>query len=360
VSARLRPLCLLVALAIVAQPACTRHRGDGDGATTPAAPEARHLVVSPSGDDGADGSERHPWRTLRASLPRLRPGDSLLVRDGRYRERLDHVTIEPGRRDARITVAAFPGEHPVLAGLLWLHRPSYWTVRGLRITWDGGGPHQHMVKLTDGVGWRLEANELSGARSFAALLVAGTRRGEPADWTVAGNCIHDTIATNGPNRDQLVYVNTGLDPGPGLIEGNVLFGASNGSGLKLGGAAEDEGGAARVDVRHNTIVDVAQGVLLAWRSHDNTVEGNLIGRTGPAYAAVRGYQLSGEGNVVTGNAAFETAAMVANDAGYRGVDARNNRFPVDPAFAPGQGCDGFVPSAPGFDDVGHRAALGRG
>jgi hypothetical protein len=350
--------CAILLLILLAS--CTSSDG-GDGGPSrdeggPVAAGPRQVVVAPGGDDDAPGTEQRPWRTLRASLSRLRPGDTLLVRDGRYEEKLDKLSIRPGRPDARITVAAYPGERPVLAGLLSLHRPSYWTVRGLRITWGRGGPHDHMVKITDGVGWRLEASELWGARSFAALLVAGTRSGEPADWAVAGNCIHDTIATNGPNRDQLVYVNTGLDPGRGLLEGNLLFGAANGSGVKLGGSAEDEGGAAKVTVRHNTIVDTAQGVLVAWRSHDNTIEGNLIGRTGSGYAAVRGFELTGARNVADGTAAFDTTAMIANDDGFRGVQAGTNRFPVDPGFGPEAGCDGFRPSAAGLEDVGRGAA----
>lgn len=361
-----RRLLLAVALLAVAV-SCSNWRDQPLAPSEPAAgpkdaPSGpRRLVVSPAGDDRGDGSESDPWRTLAAGMQRLRPGDTLLLRSGRYEERLTRVPISPGRADARITVAAYPGERPVIEGLLWLRRPSYWTLRDLRVTWGAGSRHEHMVKMTDGVGWRIESSELWGARSFAALLVAGTRRGEPSDWSLVGSCIHDTVTTNGSNRDQLVYVNTGLDPGPGLIQGNVLFGAPNGSGVKLGGSAEDSGGAAQVVVRANTIHNVAQGVLVAWRSHDNLIAGNLIGGMGERYAAVRGFELTGPDNVVRGNAAFGAASMVLNDDRFPGlVVADDNRFGRDPNFDAVERCDGYRPQADGFAGFGHLTTTSQG
>ncbi|HET9442825.1 MAG TPA: hypothetical protein VFO65_05840 [Acidimicrobiales bacterium] len=330
----------------------------GAGAPSTVSPPAagRTLVVAPSGRDGGLGTEASPWATLGHALARLEAGDTLLVRGGRYRERLTSVALREGRPDARVTVAAFPGERPVLEGLLWLDRPSHWTVRGLEVAWGGTAPDQPMVRVVDGVGWRLEANRLSGARSIAALVVTGSRSGEPAGWAVAGNCVHDTVRTNDKNEDRLVVVDPGLEAGPGVVERNLLFGARNGAGLELGGTGAGARGAAGVTVRHNTIYDTAQSIVVAGRSRDNQIVANLLGRTSEEYATIRGYRLEGAGNQARDNVGFQSIALILNDQGFRGVEpVGDNRIPVDPRFDAVDGCGAFRPGNPEVGGAGHLA-----
>jgi hypothetical protein len=44
----------------------------------------RTLHVAPGGQDSADGSSAHPWRTLQRAAGAVRPGDLVVVRAGRY------------------------------------------------------------------------------------------------------------------------------------------------------------------------------------------------------------------------------------------------------------------------------------
>lgn len=336
-------LLAVVALLGGCERAGTGPRPEGNGGTFPEA--GRVVFVSPAGDDGSAGSFEAPWRTLGVALGRLGPGDRLVVRGGRYEERITDIDIRGGTEAAPIVVEAHPGERPVLAGLLWLRDADHWTIRGLQITWHPtGSPDEHMVKMIGGTGWALTGNELWGARSFAALLVAAGSGGEPAHWRVAGNCIHDTLPTNEVNQDQLIYVNTGLEAGPGVVVRNILYGAPNGMGVKLGGPREDSGGAARVAVIRNTIVDTSQSVLVAWRSTGNRIERNLLYGVGEGYANIRGYQLEGRDNLVARNAGGGASALILNDDGdYRGLAVSgDNLFPIDPDFV-SHGCDGFEP-----------------
>ena len=71
-----------------------------------------------------------------------------------------------------------------------------------------------------------------------------------------------------------------------MIERNLLFGASNGEGVKLGGPSSGVGGSARVTVRDNTIWNTAQSVLVNWQSVDNVISSNVMGATGSTYGAV--------------------------------------------------------------------------
>jgi hypothetical protein len=296
--------------------------------------------VSPSGSDANPGTVAAPLRTIKKAVTVLHGGDVLYVRGGTYVENATGMSIAAGTAGAPITVAAYPGERPVVQGLLWLTNPSYWILDGLNVTWNpANGPSQHMMKMTGGTGWVVEHAEIWGARSFAGLLVAGT----PMNWRVAENCIHDTYPSNGTNQDHLVYANSGLTGTGGVIERNLMFNATNGEAVKLAGPSSTSGGASNVTVRYNTIDNTSQDMLVAWQAHDNAIRDNLLGRTAPNNGAIRGYQVTGTGNVAAHNFAFNTKAMLTNDKGYSGVaDAGNNVLGTDPLFD-GRSCSAYHP-----------------
>ena len=70
--------------------------------------------VSIHGDDRAAGSEQAPFRTVNRAAAIARPGDTVRVHGGVYREWVDPQN--GGWNDARIVYEAAPGEHPVIKG----------------------------------------------------------------------------------------------------------------------------------------------------------------------------------------------------------------------------------------------------
>jgi hypothetical protein len=78
----------------------------------PAAAGSGTFYVSKSGSDASSGTAERPWRTIQKALNTLRPGERALVRAGTYVEDLE--MRRGGRPSAPITVAAYPGERPVL------------------------------------------------------------------------------------------------------------------------------------------------------------------------------------------------------------------------------------------------------
>ena len=60
------------------------------------------LAVSPTGNDGADGSPNAPLRTIQAALDRAVPGALITLAPGVYRE--NPVTVHDGRPGAPITI----------------------------------------------------------------------------------------------------------------------------------------------------------------------------------------------------------------------------------------------------------------
>lgn len=80
----------------------------------PMAKGSGFIVSAKDGDDSANGSEKTPWRTVNHALKQLKPGDTLYLRGGVYRENV-YCAIT-GKKDAPITIRAFPGERAILDG----------------------------------------------------------------------------------------------------------------------------------------------------------------------------------------------------------------------------------------------------
>jgi hypothetical protein len=347
VAAAVAAFCLLAGGAVAA-----RH--------TAAPLPAGAVYVSPSGNDADPGTLARPWRTLRHALQSLRPGSTLIVRGGTYSERLGGstpVSIRPGTAAAPVLVRAYPGERPVLQGLLWLSNPSYWTIDGLDVTWrSDGAPNEHMVKITNGVGWRVTDAEFWGAHSYADLLVAGTASGQPANWRVDHSCIHDTVPTNQTNQDHNVYVNTGLSAGAGSLDHDILFGAPNGENVKLAGP-DSGNGTANVTVAYDTLFGAAQPLLVGGPSTRITIQRNLIARPLLTYV-FRGYQLTGRSVVARDNLATGAPKLFWNDGSSTSgiLDGGGNQLTSSVAFDSTSSCAGFNPRTAAAQLYGARAA----
>ncbi|WP_030044547.1 right-handed parallel beta-helix repeat-containing protein, partial [Streptomyces resistomycificus] len=109
------------------------------GSTTP--PSGSALYVAPNGTDGAAGTQAAPT-TLTSAISRVTSGGTIYLRGGTY-QHASTVTVPVGNNgsaSARTTLAAYPGETPVLnfsaqtesssnRGLQL--NGSYWHVKGL-------------------------------------------------------------------------------------------------------------------------------------------------------------------------------------------------------------------------------------
>jgi hypothetical protein len=312
----------------------------------------RVFYVATDGSDRAPGTLDRPFGTLGHALAQLRPGDTLTVRGGTYHEALRDVTIAPGTAAAPIAVRAYPGERPVLAGLLWLTNADYWTFDGLNVTWDAqlAGPNDHMLKLTGGLHWLYTNAEIWGARSYAALLVTGGA----SDWTLSNLFVHDTQATNDPSQDQLIYVS---DARRGLIANNLLVNSPNGRGIKLGRPQRGDHAPSEITVRDNTIVANAAGnVSISYDAHDNVIERNILVESGRD-ANVAAFQLDANtNNVVRDNICWNGAqALESPSALVDGGDNQTLDPQLDANYRP------MNPALLGADGVplyGHLAAAG--
>lgn len=79
------------------------------------ATQARNIHVSPSGSNMNDGSKESPYRTISKAAYVALAGDSVIIHEGTYRERVSPANggISPA---SRITYIAAPGEKVYLKG----------------------------------------------------------------------------------------------------------------------------------------------------------------------------------------------------------------------------------------------------
>lgn len=72
--------------------------------------------VAPSGKDSNAGSANAPWATLHHAASALQPGTTVLVRGGIYVNDYFNVPAGAGTQAEPVTVAAYPGEVPMITG----------------------------------------------------------------------------------------------------------------------------------------------------------------------------------------------------------------------------------------------------
>lgn len=333
----------------------TRLGRDGGAVATapPAVPERPQITgedyaVAPRGDDDATGTAEDPWQTLEHALGQLEPGDRLTVADGRYEEDID-LQVEEGTRESPIQVVAAEGARPVVEGLLWLSDLSWWDVRGINVTWaDRNDDDDHMVKLTDGEGWRFADAELWGAESYAALLVAG----DPEDFMLSGLYVHDTKPSNDNNQDHLIYLNCGT--GGGVLERSILAHSSNGRAVKVGTSSKGNGEVANIVIRYVTMVDNRgpSNVQLAWEASNITVENSILVGSAEGRSSVTAFDLEGENNVVRDSLSWDSARLI-DDA--PGLEDGGGNVRLDPDLSGPRGDRPYYPREPRAQGFGRWA-----
>lgn len=338
---RIRKIALLLALAVALLPSDSL-------AAVPDVPDVFH--VSTTGTDTSScstgGTLEHPWGTINHGMRCLTPGDTLYLNGGVYRERVV-LNPRPGTAQEPITVAAYPGQQPLVVGMIRLGNADYWQITGIDITSDAG-PYdsgQYLLKMRGGTDWQWLHSEIWNAQSYAAVRVEPDGDIAVKRFRLARNCIHDTAATHEPYLDHNMYVHTGSG-GSGLIERNVLHSAPNGQNLKLG---DPRGGAFNVLVRNNTMHGGAQNVFIMGESSNNVVVHNLLGLNlgKDWYHAVRGFKLTGPGNEGRHNAIYRTGGTVMTGAdggaSTEQIYASKNHVISDPGFL-STDCNGFQPA----------------
>ncbi len=193
--------------------------------------------------DTNDGSEAAPWKTINRSLKDLKPGDTVLIKGGTYREsfRLEGGQGRPSGKsfNEMITIAAYPGQQPVIKGSEVLtgwtkHKDNIWYTEKAPAKPDELPIVFCDEKRLDLLGdWAGEFSRIIKARSGSVEVWKGKTDGKLDDLK-AGWYFYD-----GDAKRLYVWLPDGSDPNKHLMEITMPAGCGVGasyiklSGLKL-------------------------------------------------------------------------------------------------------------------------------
>jgi hypothetical protein len=321
----------------------------------------RTLYVATSGDDRASGTSIDaPWRLMETAIRRARPGDTILVRGGTYKEVVGWGAVK-GSSTSPIRLQGYPDERVVIQGILQLTGADHWIVQRINVTKDPARVRsEFLVKFDGGTGWQFLDAEVWGNTGVSNIMVNSSGSyGIPKDWRIAGNCVHDNDARgDAAMTDHNIYVYPGLVSGPGMIERNIFFNAENGAHVKLAGPNSSTG-SAYVTVRYNTMVRGAAGVVVGYATHHSKLYRNLVGQQSGGTAS---YIAAYIANHATGTA--NTSSYLAVWGYKKPTNAVNSTTKpivaagttwVHPVFDSTATCAGFHTSDAGTANVGRYA-----
>jgi hypothetical protein len=243
------------------------------------------FYVSTSGSDSNAGTKASPWRTIGKALRTLNPGQTALVRAGTYAEKVEWS--RSGSASAPITLAAYPGEQPVITGRvkIWAY---YVRLSGFEIVGQTSlNPSDVVLYVSGAQNLEVSHNEIRNGAKSGVYIDDGTTR----NIQIVGNWIHDngTHATH----DHGLYWSDGTG---GLIANNVIE-DNLAYGIHLYPDGDD------VIVTSNTIAGNGMSGIIVAGSGALASDRNLLVNNVLAFNADYGIRSYWSGTVGSGNAA---------------------------------------------------------
>ncbi len=274
-------------------PSTPRTPPAGGGIAIPA--DARYVSAT-TGSDSNPGTSASPWRSLAKAAASAVPGDVVVLMPGTYGAPGTTTSIsKSGTASAPIAFTSMPGtERAVVTGYVRIGG-SHILIDSLVFDGPTGpvlsrtsanpGGEEVQVSIMNGSDVELTHNEIRDNAWHAGVFVyAGS------EIRIDSSYIHDNgDAATGPNFDHGIYWCAGSGSVTNnLVEGNVAY------GVHLYPEARE------VIVANNTIADNGRGgIIVANTSSQNQLLNNVV--TDNAMYGIRGYDLSGGGNVARNN-----------------------------------------------------------
>jgi hypothetical protein len=260
-----------------------------------AASRGTTFYVARNGRDSNPGTRTRPWQTIGKAVDTLRPGQRALVRRGLYREEVQ--LARPGTAARPITLAAYPGERPVIShpgGPLEIDT-GYWRVHGFLIERARGTSSTNVYFESGAHHIELSANEIRYSQDQGVYSEEETHH-----LQILRNRIHDNGLghVSGQHQSHGIYLQGRLH----LAANNVIFGHPFGFGIQV----YDQN--SRSILVHNTVTGAAHsGIVVGGEGGvDNiTIRNNIL-----AFNAKYGVQVDSDcprgpvlidANVIYGN-----------------------------------------------------------
>jgi hypothetical protein len=322
---------LVLLAAVLAAVAATPAAGGSGGfasALPPRLPASTEqtFYVAPTGSDDNPGSRARPWRTVQHAIDRLRAGQRVLVAAGTYTEAAR--LARSGTASAPITIAAQPGQRPVLqppaasGGNTYALEitGAYWRVRGF-VLQGARGTSSADVYVEDSANHiELSGNEIRGAQDQGVFADPGT-----SDVQIIGNRIHDNGAghVSGQHQSHGLYLEGARD----LVANNVIYNQPYGFGIQIYPRNRDS-----IVVGNTVVRNGLSGIVLGG---DEGVSGIVVrnnifaynNQWGIAHDSANPHSSIADHNLTFGN------RWGAIEDGFGGTDFSGGNLNGDPRFA---------------------------
>jgi hypothetical protein len=263
------------------------------------------FCVSPQGSDLNDGTCSTPWKTIQKAADSLTAGQTALVRQGVYRERV--LITRSGGPAGALAIRQYGGERAVLRGQLKI-RGSRVRVTGLEIDGKGSGVRGPLVYVDGGRSVTVERLEVRNSLQSGIFAGAGAR-----NVTVIGCWVHG----NGTRA--------GLDHGIAFERGAGGTIASNLIERNHAGGIQIYPGYDGLVVNQNTIVrNGSFGILVGGNrntSDDVTVVNNILSLNRGQGIRTFWRRTPGTGNIALNNLIWDNQE---NDVSREGMQQQGN------------------------------------
>ena len=267
--------------------------------------------VAADGNDANPGSSAQPWRTIQKSVDTVMGGDTVIVREGPYNERI--TTVRSGTNESnRITFEA-EGEVTMRG---WVVNHAYITVRGFDITRHSGtSPEDAYVRVNNGANWlELLSCKLRDGVGIARTdmvftapnLISTASGGFLAAGFAAGQSIDLSRATNVNLLNYSRY---------GYVIASVTDTAITVSGTNI---VDDGPKPAYITG------SIGYGIFFKDATQNAVIRSNLFSNLSYRYGSVAGLNHLFENNTIERNNGWDILFFVGTNHVFRGNWFRNN------------------------------------
>jgi Right handed beta helix region len=207
-------------------------------------------VAAPYGSDRASGTLRAPFRTVQRLVNSLRPGQTGCVREGTY---VAPVRIaRGGRRGARLTLTAYPGETATIVGHFEIvEGADYVTVTGLRL--DGANPGRLPSPMVDANHATFSYDDVTNDHTGICFGIGNPTWGWATDTLITHDRVHDCGQLPGDNRQHGFYIGAATGT---TIEWSLIY-SNAARGIQLYPDAQ------HTTIDHNIIDGNGEGIMIS-------------------------------------------------------------------------------------------------
>ena len=207
--------------------------------------------AAPYGSDRARGTTRAPFRTVQRLVNSLSPGQTGCVREGTYTAPVR--IARGGRRGARVTLTAYPGETATIVGRFEIVKGAdYVTVAGLRL--DGVNPTRLPSPMIDSNHVTFSYDDVTNDHTGICFGIGSATWGWATDTMITHDRVHDCgQAFPGDNRQHGFYIGAATDT---TIEWSLIY-DNAARGIQLYPDAQ------HTTIDHNIIDGNGEGIMIS-------------------------------------------------------------------------------------------------